>query len=68
MPRQSNLALVEPRPSTSDVLREAFAARDEAAAQLRQIDAIIAAELRVYASEGGRAFVRAETARQEIGA
>lgn len=66
--RAGQLKLVAPRPSTEDVLREAFQARDEAAAQLRQVDAIIAAELKVLAKERGVIFLRPETVRRELAA
>lgn len=61
------LALVPPTaPSCEDILREAFAGREEAARTLRQFDTLIAAELRVLAKERGVAFVRVETARREL--
>lgn len=66
MARQSSLKLVEPRPTTEQVLREALQAREQAMQTVRDFDALIATELRQLATERGVAFIRVETARREL--
>lgn len=66
MARQPTLALVEPRPSTEAILREALLGRDEAMRTVNEFDAIITAEIKALAKERGLTFMRVESVRREL--